>query len=141
MKLRNALLVGLLLIPGIAKAADVQLSWNVGGGIATRYRVHYGVTSAVYTGIVDVGNVLNATVPNLTPGTKYFFSVKAYNDTEESGFSNEISHTIVQPTLLAPRDLRVTQPITINIIGAAPEVESTPQLPYGVPSAPKPEGK
>src|SRR4051812_40339557 len=66
-------------------------SWSLGGatvGLAwdpspddttTGYRVHYGKVSGSYSNSLDVNLQTTATVQNLVIGTKYYFTVAAYN--------------------------------------------------------------
>lgn len=62
------------------------------------YRVRYGTSTGVHPQVLDVGNVTTATIPNLTPGTNYFFVVTAYNASLESPPSNEVMWIAVTPT-------------------------------------------
>jgi hypothetical protein len=58
------------------------------------YNIYYGTTSQTYTSMISVGNVTNATIGNLEPGTTYYFAAKSYDaDGNESLFSNEASFT------------------------------------------------
>ncbi|MEQ1545765.1 LamG-like jellyroll fold domain-containing protein [Methyloglobulus sp.] len=72
-------------------AWDASKSPNVGG-----YKLSYGERSKNYTSTIDVGNKTTYQATGLTPGTKYFFAVKAYASsarTTESSYSNEVSAT------------------------------------------------
>ncbi len=85
-------------------AESVSLAWdaNVETNIAG-YRLYYGALSGHYTQMLDVGNVTEATISNLTAGFTYFFAVTAYDSAGfESLPSNETSLTI------APGRLPVT---------------------------------
>ena len=56
----------------------------------TGYNIYYGTNSHVYTETLAVGNVTNAVIGDLQPGTTYFFSVKSHNAAgTEGGFSTE----------------------------------------------------
>ncbi len=60
------------------------------------YMLYYGTSSGVYTTSVDVGNVESSLVTGLTSGTTYYFVVTAYDTSRnESGYSTEVSKTIV----------------------------------------------
>ena len=101
-----------------ASAADsVSLAWDANSEPdLAGYRVHYGTTSGIYTGTIDVGNFIEATVPNLTVGTTYFFAVTAYDTAElESEPSNEVSVTIAPPPPPMP-------PVNLSTVGAAGNV-------------------
>jgi hypothetical protein len=74
-------------------ASQVKLAWdpNTEPNIAG-YRVYIGTASGVYSAPVDVGNITNYTATGLQPGTSYFISVTAYDQSAiESGFSNEVT--------------------------------------------------
>ncbi len=60
------------------------------------YKVYYGTSSGSYSGIystsVDVGNVTSSLIAGLTPGTTYYFAVKAYDTSgNKSVYSEEVS--------------------------------------------------
>jgi hypothetical protein len=84
-------------------AAGVALSWdppttNTDGTPLTDiagYKVYYGTASGNYSLSIDVGNVTTYQVNNLTSGFTYYFVTTVYNTSgNESGYSNEINHTI-----------------------------------------------
>ncbi len=58
------------------------------------YKIYYGISSGLYTGALDVGNVTSYTVDlSIAPGT-YYIAVTAYDASgNESDFSNEVSST------------------------------------------------
>lgn len=77
-----------------------NLAWdapttNADGTILTDlagYKIYYGTTSRGYANVIDVGNVTNYTVGNLSWGIVYFFTVTAYDTAgNESIYSNEVS--------------------------------------------------
>ena len=96
----KATLLGLLVClavvyPQPTSAGGVTLTWdaNTEGDLAG-YRVYAGTVSGVYGPPIDVGNVTNYTVTNLSEGQTYFFAVTAYDTSgNESGFSSEVSAT------------------------------------------------
>ena len=60
------------------------------------YKIYYGTSSGIYTGVLDVGNITSYTVDNLNlaPNT-YYVAITAYDSSgNESDFSNESSTTI-----------------------------------------------
>ena len=60
-----------------------------------------------YSTNINVGNVTNATVSDLTYNIDYYFSVTAYNTSGlESEFSNEIKFTPIRPKPLPPSNFR-----------------------------------
>lgn len=70
----------------------VHLTWDA-ASYATGYKIFYGTSSGNYTSNIDVGNVLEYTVPGLTPGIPYYFVVAAYNPQNQGANSNELSTT------------------------------------------------
>lgn len=97
-------------------AKGVTLGWNVSpGSDIAGYRLYYGAASRSYTNSVDVGNITNASVSNLSLGVTYFFAVTAYNGSRvESDFGNEISCT---PTNLTSAS--TNPPIAATLSAAA----------------------
>jgi len=70
--------------------AFVWWSTNAESDIAG-YKVYYGTFSRNYSHVVDVGNKINFTTSDLSAGTQYFFSITAYDlSNNESNFSNEL---------------------------------------------------
>lgn len=69
------------------------------------YKVYYGNSSRNYSKCIDVGNIKNYTVNNLTEGLTYYFAVTAYDIFgNESGYSNEAIKTIA---VEAPPEIRI----------------------------------
>lgn len=77
-----------------------KLAWdapttNADGTILTDlagYNIYYGTTSRGYINVIDVGNVTNYTIGNLSWDIVYYFTVTAYDTSgNESEFSNEVS--------------------------------------------------
>src|ERR1043166_9633625 len=94
-KLFPALTFAILLL-GVEQANSqnhsVTFAWNrnwerdIAG-----YRLYYGTAPGNYTERLDVGNLVTATVLDLTGGVVYHFAVTAYNTAGiESSFSNEV---------------------------------------------------
>ncbi len=66
-----------------------------GYGGQAGYKVHYGTSSGDYDSIIDVGNYTSCTISSLEEGTTYYFAATAYvSENSESGFSQELTHTI-----------------------------------------------
>jgi len=88
---------------------SVTLAWNSSpDGTLSGYNVYSGVASQTYTNMVSFGNVTNASLSALVPGTTYFFSVTAVDAAGlESPFSNEASYIV-------PTTLTNTAPIVTN---------------------------
>lgn len=74
-------------------AATVSLSWDPDPeGGAAGYVVHYGTARGVYTVSVDVGTETSWRTSELPAGKRYYFAVRAYNETREMGeFSEELT--------------------------------------------------
>jgi len=99
-RLRFALCFCAWLVGGgssVLAGAGISLSlvWSASSDPSVAgYRVHYGEGSRQYTRKLDARNSASVEVPNLTPGTTYYFAVTAYNGHDvESHPSNEISVT------------------------------------------------
>jgi hypothetical protein len=71
---------------------SVNLAWNRSPSLGVAgYRIYYGPVSGNYTNSVMAGNVMSNSIPGLTGGGTYFFTVVAYNaGGMESLPSNEI---------------------------------------------------
>jgi hypothetical protein len=95
-KLFLSVLLAVFCFPVSAWPADVRLAWqpNTEADLAG-YKIHYGAASGSYSATLDVGNVIAATIPNLSEGATYYFSATAYNTAAvSSGYSNEVSYTV-----------------------------------------------
>ena len=93
-----------------ASAAQIKLAWdsNIEPDLSG-YKIYYGTSARTgtdpqscglcgYSTIVPVSNVTSQTVSNLISGQIYYFSVTAYDSSNnESGFSNEVSGTPKDP--------------------------------------------
>jgi len=78
----------------IAYAAQVAVSWDISTGPVSGYNLYYGTTSGDYDYSVNVGNSTSCTISGLQEGVTYYFAATAYNDIDESDYSDEIAHTI-----------------------------------------------
>jgi Fibronectin type III domain len=85
----------MVLIRGVCSNLTVSatLAWQPSiDPLVVGYKIYYGTASHTYTNAIDVGNVTQATVSNLSEGVTYYFSVTAYTILDiESPFSNEVS--------------------------------------------------
>lgn len=125
--LKTALWWALLLAPLAAVGAGVRLAWDppTTGPTPLGYRIYYGTASGVYGPTpISVGAVFTYDVPNLTPGTKYFFALKsadaATGGNQSAAFSNEVSATI--PQVIQPPTIK-----TITILAATEVPQSLAQ--------------
>ncbi len=86
------LIVIIMLLPAIAFAATVQVTWNPNTEPdLAGYRLYVGEASGQYGEPVDVGNVTGH-VMEITPqhGATYYFALTAYDTSgNESGYSAE----------------------------------------------------
>jgi hypothetical protein len=73
---------------------QVTLLWSPSAGQnIAGYRVHSGTTSGIYTQTTQAGNTTSAVVSGLIAGTRYYFTVTAYDTSNlESPPSNEVSY-------------------------------------------------
>jgi fibronectin type 3 domain-containing protein len=96
---QNLLVLGIcLLLCGCmqAMASDVSLAWDAStsSGIAG-YKVYVGNTSGSYNSPITIGNQTTYTVTNLASGTYYFAVTAVDSSGNESGYSNEVSTTVI----------------------------------------------
>ena len=79
----------------VRAAQSVTLAWSANpSSEVTGYRVYYRTSSGGQTTSENVGNVLSATISDLSDATTYVFSVTAYNGAGlESSHSSEVSFT------------------------------------------------
>jgi hypothetical protein len=95
---------------------SITLAWNPSTNTdIAGYEIYYGIASGVYTNVIDVGNVTNATISGLLEGVTYYFAAKARNTSGmESDFSNEASYAV--PVLA------VASGSSSPVLGSAPTV-------------------
>ncbi len=89
-------LVLFVLIVSNAQAGNVTVSWDANSeSDLLGYKIYYGNTSGSYSNVIDVGNVIEFQINNLSAGS-YFFTVTAYdNANNESDYSVEVAFTII----------------------------------------------
>ncbi len=109
---------------------ELYLTWvaPVAGDAPTGYTIYYGTETAVYTGSIDAGDVLEYTVDSLGNGDTYFYKVFAYNgDGESATGTDEVSETTLNPPG-APTALvtSYTVPNVIDLAWTAPVSGGTP---------------
>jgi len=86
----------------------LTIAWDAAAG-AAGYKAGLGTQSGIYSGPYDVGNI-NQIGPfdvSTLSGT-FYLAVKAYNGSQESGYSNEIIITFTASAFSAPTNLRYT---------------------------------
>jgi len=96
----GALIYFSVLGPATALCETVTLAWDANSEPDLMgYTISYGTASGNYTSNIDVANTTQYTTPDLQGGVTYYFAVKAYNEAgSESGYSNEVAHTVASPT-------------------------------------------
>jgi hypothetical protein len=93
-------MLGLLSMSSTAYAQTLAWNANTEPDLAG-YIVQYGTQSGNPSTTIDVGNVTSRAITGLTPGTRYYFRVLAYNpSSQQSVPSTEISYTV--PTVPPP---------------------------------------
>ena len=89
-----ALTALVILVPATAHAlTPVTVAWDENNPAPEGYIVYWGTSSGNYSDSYDVGAATQYTIPGLQDGLTYYFAVKAYDDGNESDYSQEISHT------------------------------------------------
>ena len=79
----------------IANAGEVTLAWDAPTNSAWGTRLYIGTASGQYDFSEDAGaGTVQFTIGNLAPGRTYFFAAKHYFEGHESGYSNEVAHTV-----------------------------------------------
>ena len=77
-------------------ASDPMLKWDASTGDVSGYKIYYGLSQGNYPFSEDVGNVTQYSLSNfsLSEGTTYYFVVRAYNASGESGDSNVTTYSV-----------------------------------------------
>jgi len=77
-------------------AADPMLKWDASTGDVSGYTIYYGLSQGNYPFNEDVGKVTQYSLSNfsLNEGTTYYFVVRAYNASGESGNSNVTTYFV-----------------------------------------------
>ncbi len=77
-------------------ATDAVLKWDASTGDVSGYIIYYGLSQGSYPFSEDVENVTQYSLNDfsLTEGTTYYFVVRAYNASGESGDSNITTYTV-----------------------------------------------
>ena len=122
-----------ILMAGAAEASSLTVGWDPSADpVVVGYRVSFGSRSGVYTADIDTGTQTIQQVPNLTPGTAYYFVVRAYDAVGNmSGPSQEVmgvaplssALSVTCPAALAVSPTGTSVAVTFNAItsgGAAP---------------------
>jgi hypothetical protein len=108
------ILLALVLVPSMVRAADLTLAWDPPDGPAPAgYRVRYGAWPGPVTEDRDAGKQTTLKVTSLAPGTTYEFHVVAYDAKGlTSGPSNYLKVTIPAIPTAPPPAPAPTRPPT-----------------------------
>jgi hypothetical protein len=84
----------LMTFPLIASAAQVTLQWDANDPAPSGYRLYQRIAGQAYdyTAPKWSGTQTTCTVSDLSDGTTYYYVVRAYQGTDESGDSNEVTY-------------------------------------------------
>ena len=98
MKTRIVLLttIAICCLWAFSYAGDVRLAWDASPtpGVTKQF-VYYGKAPRTYSQKIEIGKELEYTVKNLQDATWYFAVTAGDDEGNESGFSNEVSLTII----------------------------------------------
>ena len=85
----------LIVLPLAASAAQVTLQWDANDPVPASYRLYQREAgqSYDYSSYAWSGEETTATLSDLTEGTTYYYVVRAFDGTNESGDSNEVEYT------------------------------------------------
>jgi len=90
-----ALIALVILVPATTHAlTPVTVAWDESNPVPEGYIVYWGTSSGNYPNSHDVGAATQYTIADLQDGLTYYFAVKAYDDGNQSAYSEEISHTV-----------------------------------------------
>ncbi len=96
----------LFLLPSFLWAGTATVQWQADSETDLKeYRVYHGTASRSYEAPLPVGKVTSYTLNNLTDGVTHYFAVTAVDTSNnESGFSAEVSKSLVSASdTLAPK--------------------------------------
>ena len=88
-----------------SQAFGATLVWDAPiNSQVTGYNIYYSITQGSYAVRINVGNLTSYPIDNfnLEENKTYYFVVTAYNETQESDFSNVVSYTVPDVTPPAP---------------------------------------
>ena len=116
-RLMQLMAIGIMLLcTTLAQAGDPTLHWDASTGNVEGYRIYFSATIGDYDNMEDVGNVTQFPLSGLTilqdPGTTRHFIVRAYNETGESGNSNNVTFYWPIPLPGEPGNVRVVTETT-----------------------------
>ncbi len=102
------------LVASSASTTGINLTWLDNSANETGYQIEQSLTTATGFSVINTttANAASYSVTGLTPGTKYFFRIKAVNATGTSAYSAE-ANAVAQ--LMAPTNLIATTVSTGSI--------------------------
>lgn len=106
-------LLALLAFTLTAAAGEVKLGWSPSPDprmstlVPSGYVLVYGSGSGIYAQSVNVGNVTNYALPNLSEGQTYYFAVYAFAGPLQSDLSNEVCYRVPLEKPSKPVNLRL----------------------------------
>lgn len=120
---RKLLLTILFLLVSVPVfGAEVTLQWDANDPIPDGYRIFQRLEDEEYNYTAPAwdGTDTTCVIQNLEPGNTYFFVVRAYQNGDESGDSNEVNFTGLVPI---PGNLRIAIEVSVTIdLNGAPTV-------------------
>jgi hypothetical protein len=118
-------LLGTLAAARPAAADTISLQWDLNTEPdVTRYVLHIGTQSGVFSQTIDVGNVDTYAFTAAAPGQRYYFVVVAYAGSLASQPSNEVSGiSNSYPVLASPGNQTgvVGQAATLTLVASDPD--------------------
>src|SRR3989339_1017288 len=98
-------LVFFLLFSGTSSAAQVTLAWNANNPAPEGYRLYQRLPGQAYNYASPAwsGAGTTCTITNLADGTIYYFVVRAFQGSNQSGDSNELQY-VTGPAPTPPPD-------------------------------------
>lgn len=130
MLVRIIIVAGIILILSsfyvlTARAGQVTLAWDENNPVPDGYRVFMRTAGSQYNFETPVwtGQAITCTIEGLQPTEQYYFVVRAYMGSDESGDSNEVDY---KPGVPAPANLRIDIEIAVFIdVNGVPYVAAT----------------